>query len=391
MNRGGPAGFREKMRSGGNCITHGKIRCIYMRKRKNNRLRIAGFAMALALLISGCGGAEGQVSGSSGENVQNSSDEAVTRDVFAMDTYMSVTAYGPHAEDAVHAAVEEIRSIDDMLSTGNEDSEVSRINRDGGGTLSEDGCALLKRSLELYEETDGKFDISIYPIMQLWGFPDQNYRVPSKKEIRETLKLVDASEIRFDEASGKVSFGKDGMEIDFGGIAKGYTSAKVMEIFREYGVASGLVNLGGNVETLGEKPDGSDWKVGIRGTEEGEEEDYLGILTTHDKAVITSGGYERYFEKNGKRYHHIIDPDTGYPADSGIVSSTVVSADGTLADGLSTSLFIMGPEEAEKFWRGHSGEFDFILLKDDGTLLVTEGIADSFESDRKVKVVRADG
>lgn len=129
------------------------------------------------------------------------------------------------------------------------------------------------------------------------------------------------------------------MKVDFGGIAKGYTSASVMEIFKECGVTSGLVSLGGNVQALGSKIDGSSWKVAVQNPDS--EENYLGVLSIKDKAVITSGGYERYL-KNGKVYHHIIDPSTGYPANSGLKSVTIVSNDGTLADGLSTSLFIMG-------------------------------------------------
>jgi thiamine biosynthesis lipoprotein len=330
----------------------------------------------------------GAASGSQESGAQTVSDEGVTREVFAMDTYMSVTAYGSAAEQAVHDAIDRIQELDKKLTTGDDTSEVGSINKNGGGVLSEDGKELMKRSLELYNSTGGVFDISIYPIMQLWGFPTKEYRVPDETEIAEKLSLADASQIRFDEGTGQVSFGKDGMEIDFGGIAKGYTSASIMKLFQEEGVTSGLVNLGGNVQLLGTKPDGSDWRVGIRGTGEGEEaEDYLGILEGHDVAVITSGGYERYFEEGGKRYHHIIDPATGYPAESGIVSSTVVSSDGTLADGLSTTLFIMGPDRATQYWREHADEFDFILLKEDGTLLVTEGIADHFTSDRKIEVV----
>lgn len=365
--------------------------------RKTNRTSAAALVLAAALALCGCGGSrqqDGQVSGTgTSASSEISSDTAVTREVFAMDTYMSLTAYGSHADQAVHDAISRIEELDAMLTTGDDSSEVGKINATGSGTLSEDGKELMKRSLELYDSTDGTFDISIYPVMELWGFPTKEYRVPDEQEIEDALKLVDASKIQFDESTGEVSFDESGMKIDFGGIAKGYTSSKVMELFREEGVTSGLVNLGGNVQALGTKPDGSDWRIGIRGPGESDAdaEDYVGILTTHDKAVITSGGYERYFEKDGKRYHHIIDPATGYPADSGVVSSTIVSADGTLADGLSTTLFILGPDKATAYWREHADEFDFILMKEDGSLLVSEGIEDSFTSDRKITIVRRDG
>ena len=136
------------------------------------------------------------------------------------------------------------------------------------------------------------------------------------------------------------------------------------------------MNLGGNVQTVGFKPDGSEWRIGIQDPED--ENDMLGVVQTHDAAVITSGGYERNFEEDGVVYHHIIDPVTGYPADSGLISVTIVSEDGTLADGLSTSLFIMGKDKAIEYWKAHSKDFDFVLCEDDGTLVVSKGLKDKF-------------
>ena len=174
--------------------------------------------------------------------------------------------------------------------------------------------------------------------------------------------------------------------IDFGGIAKGYTSSRIMDIYKDNGITSGLVNLGGNVQALGTKTDGTKWKIAVQSPDD--TEDYLGILSVQDKAVITSGGYERYFEQDGVTYHHIIDPKTGYPAESGLVSVTIVSDDGTLADGLSTSLFIMGEEKAADFWREHKDDFDAILMSDDGTLYVTEGLENDFSTERTVEIIR---
>ena len=164
------------------------------------------------------------------------------------------------------------------------------------------------------------------------------------------------------------------MKVDLGGIAKGFTSDRVMELFSADGVTSGIISLGGNVQTLGTKPDGSLWRVGIQ-----DPDDSSGIIATievADKAVITSGGYQRYFEQDGTTYHHIIDPRTGMPADSGLTSVTIVSDDGTLADGLSTSLFIMGKEAALDYWRAHRDNFDVILVASDGSITISEGLAD---------------
>lgn len=308
-----------------------------------------------------------------------------SKDLFAMDTYMTLTAYGEHAQEAVDKAAERVEALDALLSTGNENSEIYQLNQNGEATLSEEGGYLVERALELYKKTEGAFDIAIYPVMQAWGFPTQDYHVPDDDTLKEKLALADASKVNYDKDTRKIFFDQDGMEIDLGGIAKGYTSSQIMQIYQDCGVTSGLVNLGGNVQALGCKTDGSKWRVAIQSPDDTEE--CLGILEIEDQAVITSGGYERYFEEDGVTYHHIIDPATGYPADSGLISVTIVSDDGTLADGLSTSLFIMGEEKAAQFWRENSDEFEAIMETSDGELYVTEGIADSLTTDMDVTVI----
>ena len=174
-----------------------------------------------------------------------------------------------------------------------------------------------------------------------------------------------------------------------------------MEIYRDFGVSSGMVSLGGNVQVLGTKPDGSNWRVAVQdpGTDDTAAEEnpggtgkeaasedtdapqYLGVLEAADTAIVTSGAYERNFTQGGKLYHHIIDPDTGRPADKDLRSVTVVSEDGTLADALSTSLYIMGREKAIDYWRGHKDQFDFILMDEDNELYVSESIAGRFSSE----------
>lgn len=471
------------------------------------------------------------------EEPEHRDDGGVSMNVFAMDTYMNLLAYGDRAEEAIVAAAAEIHRIDDLLSTGNPESEISKINAAGGGEVSDFTAGLIAESQTLYKETGGLFDIAIYPVMKLWGFPTQEYRVPEKAEIEAALKLADPSAItvgsapapaapaaaegatsaaeetapaeapKYDSAEDagvpeeaqeaapaeepaaspeedaavpeeaqeaepqaaegpavpetattpaesaeapaeepvaapekdaaapeeaqeaapaaaeastaaapaaeetapaaaagetatgaveetapaeapkvQITFGIPGMEIDLGGIAKGYTSSRVMEIFKEYGVEHGLVSLGGNVQALGGKQDGNPWRVAIQNPES--ELDYLGVLEIKDKCVITSGGYERFFEQDGVRYHHIIDPRTGSPADSGIISSTIISSDGALADGLSTSLFIMGLEEAEKYWRANADKFDFVLEDRSGKLYISEGAAKMITTEMDMEVVK---
>lgn len=320
------------------------------------------------------------------ESDGDTSDEEASKDIFAMDTYMTITAYGDQAQEAVDEAGAEIERLDDLLSTGNEESEITKLNQSGSATLSEDAGYLVERALELNEETNGAFDIAIYPVMEAWGFPTQNYQVPSEDTLQSLLKLCDVSQITYDKDNRNLSFNQDGMKIDLGGIAKGYTSSRIMEIYKENNISSGLVNLGGNVQALGTKTDGSKWRVAVQSPDDSD--DYLGVLSIEDKAVITSGGYERYFEQDGKTYHHIIDPKTGYPAENGLTSVTIVSEDGTLADGLSTSLFIMGKDKAIEFWRAHSDEFDAIILTDEEKLYVTEGIQDDFSTEMDMELIR---
>lgn len=292
----------------------------------------------------------------------NTGKQKYEADVFAMDTYMQITAYGSHAEEAVKRAVEEIKRLESKLAA-------SVINSDNGAVLSVEGEYLLERSLEIGDMTEGAFDITIYPIVKAWGFPDKNYRVPTSDELKELLNRGDTTP----------------MEYDFGGIAKGYTSDCVAKLMSECGVKSAILNLGGNVMTIGKKPDGSNFRVAIKNPDKAKDE--LGILQVCDQAVITSGGYERCFEAEGKTYHHIIDPETGYPAENGLISVTIVSKEGTLADALSTALFVMGKEKAVAFWRENSCDFDFILYDNDGSLYVSEGIADSFSTSMSVDII----
>lgn len=310
-------------------------------------------------------------------------NRSCTRQLFAMDTFMEFTAYGRDSGEAVEEAMAEVRRLDALLSTGSPSSEVSRLNASGSGQLSEDGRILLESALTIYEETGGLFDPTIYPLMQLWGFPTQEYHVPLETELAEVLPLVDASKVR--QSGAEVALA-EGQKVDFGGIAKGYTSARMMEIFRSHGIASGMVSLGGNVQVIGRKPDGSRWQVGIQDPD-GPQGSVIAGVEAEDQAVVTSGGYERYFEEDGNTYIHILDPRTGRPADGDLKSVTVVSADGTLADALSTSLYLMGSGDAVEYWEKHREDFEMVLITDQGELLVTQGLGGGFWSEEDYTVV----
>lgn len=296
-----------------------------------------------------------------------------SRELFAMDTQMTLTAYGPNGEQALEEAAQELQRLDTLLSTGNASSEIAMLNSRGEGSLSADSQAIIEEALRLYTGTGGVFDITVYPLMRLWGFTDGAYRVPTDQERTEALKLIGADQIRLE--NGVCTLGP-GQMIDLGGIAKGYASDRLMEIFRENGVTSAMVSLGGNIQTLNAKPDGSAYRIAIRSPHDTQE--YVGYLSVVNQAVVTSGGYERYFEENGNRYHHILDPKTGLPAQSGLASVTIVSSSGMLADGLSTALFIMGLEQAEVYWRSSGEDFEAVFVTDGGDIYITQGLEGRF-------------
>ncbi len=316
---------------------------------------------------------------------------SASQDIFAMDTYMTVTAYGEKCTEAVQAAVDEINRLDDLWSVGNSESEISILNENGSVILSDETYTVVKEALELYDSTGGLFDITVYPLMVEWGFTTEDYKVPTDEKIKELLKLTGIDKISLDDETHQITL-ETGTQIDLGGIAKGYTSAKIMDIFSEYGIVSGLVSLGGNVQLYGTKVDGSDWRVGVENPDNTikalSTSDYIGVVQISDKALITSGGYQRYFiDENGEKHHHIIDPRTGSPSNSGLISVTIVSDDGLLADGLSTSLFIMGKDDAISYWHEHSDQFDFILVDSEGKIYVSKGIENNFSSELDYEIV----
>ena len=354
--------------------------------------------LAAALFLCGCGAA-GSAQTASPESGAPASSSAVdpdgvpsaSGDLFAMDTYMTVTCYGEKCEEALEASLKEIERLDALWSVGQSDSEISRINEAKEGDLGAETAAVVGEALDVSEMTGGAFDITVAPLMELWGFTTGEYRVPDETEITAALKAVGSDKLVLEEAGDQVHLTlAPGQAIDLGGIAKGYTSDRLMEIFEDYGLTAGLVSLGGNVQCFGTKPDGTLWRCGIRDPFKSDDASaFLGVVETADKAVITSGGYERFFEDEatGQTYHHILDPSTGYPAESGIVSVTVVSGSGILADALTTAVYVMGLERAKELWEENREGFDMILMTEDKEVYVTAGIADAFTSSYPVKVI----
>lgn len=347
-------------------------------QRIDMKKRILALIMVtLFLNLTACNNSNGKTSSvyeiSLSSDYDNSNEKSLS--FFAMDTYMNFKAYGENAKTAVNEASALVEDLENKLSVTNPESEISKINSSANNAIkiSEDTLALISTALDVNKKSGGAFDITIYPIVKLWGFTTGKYEVPNKEEILKNLEYVDSSNIKLDEKEGTVTV-PENIEIDLGGIAKGYAGKKAAEKIRSMGIESALLNLGGNIQTIGSKPDGSAWGVSICNPEDSSKQ--LCRIEVVDKAVVTSGGYQRYFEENGKSYHHIIDPKSGYPAENGLLSVTIVDEDGMLCDALSTTLFVLGKDKALEYCEKYG--IEAILMTDDKKIYVTDGLKESF-------------
>lgn len=297
--------------------------------------------------------------------------QAQTASFFAMDTAMELTVYG--GADLPGQVQALISDLEGQLSVTDPDSALYAVNASGSGTLTGRANTLMGQALDLCRRTDGALDLSIYPVVRAWGFTTGDYQVPDDAALADLTALVDYTRIDYDPASGAVAL-PTGMEIDLGSVAKGCAGREAAQLLRQAGVASALLNLGGNIQTVGSRPDGDPWQIGVKDPATGQP---MMVLSIRDQAVVTSGGYERYFQQDGRTYWHIMDPDTGRPAENGLRSVTIVGDDGLVCDGLSTALFVMGLERGARFWAA-SDDFEAIFVTDDGTVYLTQGLTNRF-------------
>lgn len=307
-------------------------------------------------LLSGCGTGE---------------EEPLKKQIFAMDTVMDITLYGEGKEEAMNEAADLIGKYERLFSTTREDSDIARINAASGQSVEvqPETFELIQKSLAISEETEGALDISIFPVVRAWGFTTDQFRIPADEEREEALSHVDYKKIRL--LSGNRVQIEPGMALDLGAVAKGYLSQKLMERFRERGLTGALVSLGGNVQTWGTKGDGSGFTIGV--TDPADGTGIYGSLKVKDRALVTSGIYQRYFEKDGRSYHHIMDGKTGRPVENDIASITVSAADGTTADALATALFVMG-ERAKDYQAQHRDEIEILIVYKDGSCFCSDGL-----------------
>jgi thiamine biosynthesis lipoprotein len=312
----------------------------------------------LIILVAAIGaGAVYYVSNSDAEN-----------DFFAMDTYVSTKIHGFGAPDVSEKIEETVHTLESsVLSRQEKDSYVSKLNKNHGGKLSGNMDSYLETMLGIAEKSGGKFDFTLGALSDLWGFGDKP-AVPDAEKIKKTLALCGTDKIELEKNS--VSFPK-GMILDFGSVGKGIALDEISSELGASKIKEAVISVGGSILLYGER----EFTVGI--TDPAAENGYMAVLTLPECCVSTSGNYERFFEEDGKRYHHILDPETGYPVDNGVVSVTVVSKSGIISDALSTACFALGINEGRKLAESYG--CDTVFIDSENNVYVSDGIKDRIE------------
>lgn len=307
----------------------------------------------------------------------------------SMNTFMKVQAYGEKAEEANAAAQKYIGELEGFISVTKPESDIYKLNHatEFPVEINDQTLELIKIALNMSEISDGAFNPCLYPVSSTWGFTKKQYRIPTQEEINEKLKLTDWKKVRIEDSN---VFMEKGMQFDLGGIGKGFAGDEAAKKMRSFGITSALLDLGGNIQLIGSKPDGKDWTVGIRNPVEN---GVVGTLNVSNVAVITSAGYERYFEgPDGHKYIHIFDGTTGCPVENEMLSTTAIAASGTYCDGLSTTLYVLGVDRSIELWRKQK-DFDFIMITKNKDIYISKNIAKKFTlnselTDFNLKIVK---
>lgn len=341
-------------------------------KIRKNKIQISGLILFLSLaimMLSGCG-----------------QEKTVTRSDFLLDTFVSITLHGESDNSLLEKPFEKIRELNNMLTAFDLGSDLALIKQNAGvqpAVVSEDTYRIIEKSIEYSKISSGYFDVTTGPLIDLWDIHAPEIKeAPSPESIAATREKTDYTKIVLNPSDKTVYLAETGMSINLGAVAKGYIADVVMATLKEEGLKHAIVNLGGNVLVMGGKADGTDFGVGVEdpgnpGT------GYIGVITLKDGSVVTSGDYQRYFtDAAGRRYHHILDPFTGYPAESGLIQVTVITKASVDADCLSTTLFLLGLDKGLALVQGMPG-VEAIFITSDHQIIATKGLKDSFVFDKK--------
>lgn len=298
---------------------------------------------------------------------------------FALGTIINQEVYGANAQKASDEVSARIKELDALWAINSPGGDINKLNNNSGlgyVELNPETISILKEARKISDLSGGAaFDITVAPLVKAWGISTDNPQIPADDVRQKLVALVNYQDVLVDEATNSASLQKTGQMVDLGGIAKGYIGDMAIEIYKKNGITSAFANLGGNVVVLGSKPDGSAWKVGIQNPR-GQNSEIVGVVEVADKAVVTSGDYQRYFIKDGKRYCHIIDPHTGYPIDSGLMSVTIIASSSTDADGLAKAI-VLGLDKGMDLVKRY-GQAEAIFITNDKKIFVTPGLQGKF-------------
>lgn len=314
---------------------------------------------------------------------RSAQDTLVDKTNFIMGTVVNLSMYDDIDEDIFEGAFNTIRNVENTMSLNIEDSELNKVNNNAYSKpveISDQLSYVFKKSIEYAEISNGSFDITIGPISKLWSIGTDQAKVPKPQEIESVISKVNYKNIEIKDNQVKLS--KDNMIIDLGGIAKGYAADQVVNYLKSKNIDRAIVDLGGNIYTLGSKDKDTPWTVGIQNPYNESRGDYLGLISVSDKSVVTSGVYERYVEKDNKKYHHILSPFTGYPIDNELMSVTIVSDLSIDGDALSTAAFALGLEKGTQLVESLD-DVDAIFVTKDKEVYITPKLKSSFEIKNK--------
>lgn len=336
-----------------------------------NRRRVLWLVLLLSILLSftGC---------------KPKPAEPISRSEFMMDTIINLKIFDKTDEDIIDKAVDRLREIEDRMSATKEDSDVSLINKNAGISpvqVHDDVYYVLEVAKHYASLSDGAYEPTIGPLVDLWNVSDEEVErdsIPSEEEIKEALALVDYNDLELMD-DNYVYLKREGMKLDLGGIVKGYAADEVRRIFKENGVESAIIDLGGNIYVLGDKGEGAPWRIGVTNPFQPTGR-FTGLLELTESSIVTSGDYERYFIYEGNRYHHILDSKTGYPSDSEVSGISIISERGIDGDALSTTLFILGVDRGLEFINEMEG-IEAIFVTKNKEVIVSDGLKDKFIMD----------
>ncbi|MEN6389963.1 MAG: FAD:protein FMN transferase [Syntrophomonas sp.] len=309
----------------------------------------------------------------------NGQSKPVESTDFALGTVIFQEVYGDNAQKASAQVSAKIKELDALWTINSPGGDINKLNSSAGlgyVELKPETISVLHEARKISDLSGGAaFDITVAPLVKTWGIGTDNPQVPSNEVVKELLSLVNYRDVLIDEKTSSASLSRKGQMVDLGGIAKGYIGDLAIDIYKKNGITSAFANLGGNVVALGSRPDGSPWRIGIQNPR-GENSELVGVVEVTDKAVVTSGDYQRYFIKDGKRYCHIFDPRTGYPIDSGLMSVTIIASSATVADGLA-KVIVLGLDRGMEIVKNY-GQVQAIFITNDKKIYVTPGLKGNF-------------